>query len=118
MQPAGGRPDAPPRSAASRHHDWLLGAIHFGPGPRAHAQGQVVVSQDDPDGAIPEGSILIDTSAWIPVLRRQRRDETSPLRARIDGLLADDVAATTGVVRTELLVGTRDDQAYAELNSL
>jgi len=68
-----------------------------------------------------EGSadhVLIDTSAWIPVLRQRRRGVRSPLQARVDDLLANDLAATTGVVRMELLVGTRDAQAYEELRSL
>ena len=63
-------------------------------------------------------TFLVDTSVWIPVLRRRRRGQLTPLQERVDELLAADAVATTGVVRTELLVGAADDKAYEQLRSL
>ncbi len=42
----------------------------------------------------------------------------SPLQARVDELLAADQVATTGIVRTELLVGTPDGEPFERLRSL
>lgn len=42
----------------------------------------------------------------------------TPVQERVDGLLAADAVATTGVVRAELLVGAADDDAFERLQSL
>ena len=48
--------------------------------------------------------ILIDTSAWIEFLR----DTGSPVCARVDELLADEIAVCDAV-RMEVLAGARDE---------
>ncbi len=59
---------------------------------------------------------LIDSSLWIQVLRR------SPVRARyidrIDALLANGQAATSGPVRVELLRGARGDADFRTLDTM
>lgn len=57
--------------------------------------------------------ILIDTSAWIEFLR----DTGSPTCARVDQLLAEEIA-TCHPVRMELLAGARDEQHLQALRSL
>lgn len=57
--------------------------------------------------------ILIDTSAWIEFLR----DTGSPSCARVDELLADEIA-TCHPVRMELLAGARDEQHLQALRGL
>jgi hypothetical protein len=56
--------------------------------------------------------VLIDTSAWILALREggsiQARDE-------VGRLIAENRAATTGIVKLELLAGTRTKGEYQEL---
>jgi predicted nucleic acid-binding protein len=61
-----------------------------------------------PAGVDGIGLYLLDSSAWIPLLRRPRQ-ETS-LKRRVDELLAANAVATTGVVRLELLRGASDWQ--------
>ncbi|MHB1504022.1 MAG: type II toxin-antitoxin system VapC family toxin [Acidimicrobiales bacterium] len=56
---------------------------------------------------------LIDTSAWIEFLR----DTGSPSCARVDELLADEIA-TCHPVRMELLAGARDEQHLQALRGL
>lgn len=48
---------------------------------------------------------LVDSSVWIDVLRGD-----AVLGTRLDQLVAADQAATTGLVRLEVLRGLRDDQ--------
>lgn len=57
--------------------------------------------------------ILVDTSAWIEFLR----DTGSPSCARVDELLAEEIA-TCHPVRMELLAGARDDQHLQALRGL
>lgn len=67
-----------------------------------------IESQDD-DLSKPT---LIDTSAWILALRKE-----GSLRARdeIDRLIAENRAATAGIVKLELLAGTKTEKEYKEL---
>lgn len=62
---------------------------------------------------------LIETSVWIPTLRRG--DAPVGLRERVRALTAADRVATTGIVRLELLKAARDardyDQAFWRLAS-
>jgi predicted nucleic acid-binding protein len=59
---------------------------------------------------------LVDTSVWIEVLPSNR--PATPLRERIDGLLAADMVATTGVVRLELLGRARGEAEFRKLGEL
>lgn len=69
-------------------------------------------------GSPPETDlVLIDSSVWIPLLRRGNRSETLVLREVVDALLAADAVAITGVIRLELLVGTRGSVSFEELRS-
>ena len=57
--------------------------------------------------------ILVDTSAWVEFLR----DTASPACARLDELLAADIA-TCHPIRMEVLAGARDDRHLADLRGL
>ena len=57
--------------------------------------------------------ILVDTSAWIEFLR----DTGSPSCARVDELLAGEIA-TCHPVRMELLAGARDERHLQALRGL
>lgn len=57
--------------------------------------------------------ILIDTSAWVEFLR----DTGSPVCARVDAILDDDIA-TCHPVRMELLAGARNEQHLGHLRGL
>ena len=56
---------------------------------------------------------VVDTSIWLEVLPAGRG--TPALRDRIDGLLSEDLVATTGMVRLELLSGTRSQKEWDRL---
>ncbi len=58
--------------------------------------------------------ILVDTSAWIEFLWRAG----SPVADMVDRILAEDLAAITGVIRAELLQGARSDREFDELDVL
>jgi hypothetical protein len=73
----------------------------------------------DDDAGSPKAPLyLIDTSVWIPVLRRRGRGPLTPLQERVDELISADAVAVTGIVRTELLIGTSDGAAYERLRGL
>jgi len=55
---------------------------------------------------------LIDTSAWILALRKE---SSSRARSEVDRLIEKDLAATTGIVKLELLCGARTNDEYKEL---
>jgi predicted nucleic acid-binding protein len=57
--------------------------------------------------------ILIDTSAWVEFLR----DTGSPACVRVDGLLAEEIAACHPI-RMELLAGARDEGHLRDLRGL
>ena len=59
---------------------------------------------------------LVDTSIWLEVLPPGRGSQ--PLRQRIDNLLAEDMVATTGMVRLELLGGVRSQEEWRHLSEL
>lgn len=59
---------------------------------------------------------LVDTSIWLEVLPPRRGSQD--LRERIDGLLAADAIATTGMIRLELLGGTRPQAEWDRLGEL
>ena len=62
-------------------------------------------------------SSLIDSSAWIPLFRRNH-PAAPRLRARIAQLQANGEAATTEPVKLELLRGARDAADYQQLKAL
>jgi len=55
---------------------------------------------------------LIDTSAWILALRK---GTSSRATDEVDRRIADNRAATTGIIMLELLSGTRTEREYQEL---
>jgi predicted nucleic acid-binding protein len=57
---------------------------------------------------------LVDTSIWLEVFPPRSRSQE--LRERIDGLLAGDLVATTGMVRLELLSGARSQDEWEKLD--
>lgn len=57
--------------------------------------------------------ILVDTSAWVEFLR----DTGSPTCARVDQLLAEDLA-TCHPIRMEILAGARDEAHLRDLRGL
>ncbi len=57
-------------------------------------------------------SCLIDTSAWLWVLRRH---PVQAIRQRIDDLLAAREVASTGMIHLELLSGTRTPDEWDDL---
>ena len=57
--------------------------------------------------------ILVDTSAWIEFLR----DTRSRTCARVDALLAGDIA-TCHAIRMEVLAGARDESHLRDLRGL
>lgn len=55
--------------------------------------------------------IFIDTSAWILALKKGNEKATE----KVDGILAKDRAATSGVILLELLGGARKSSEFEEL---
>jgi len=56
--------------------------------------------------------VLIDTSAWILALRRGDREH---VKKEVDRLIAENRAATAGIILLELLSGTKTEEEYQEL---
>jgi predicted nucleic acid-binding protein len=59
---------------------------------------------------------LIDSSVWIPVFRASRA--LTSLQERARALVQAGAAATTGIVRLELLRGARDDAQLVDLREM
>lgn len=57
--------------------------------------------------------ILVDTSAWVEFLR----DTGTPVCARVDELLDDDIA-TCHPIRMEVLAGARDERHLESLRGM
>jgi hypothetical protein len=55
---------------------------------------------------------FVDTSAWLLVLRK---DFIPKVKDRIDHLLKEDVIVTTGIIRLELLSGTKTEKEFQRL---
>ncbi|MBT8368575.1 MAG: PIN domain nuclease [Deltaproteobacteria bacterium] len=55
---------------------------------------------------------LVDTSTWLLVLRKQFIPK---VKDRIDNLLKEDLIITTGIVRLELLSGTKTEKEFQRL---
>ena len=56
--------------------------------------------------------VLIDTSAWLFALRK---DFLPEIKDRLDFLLKENLIITTGIIRLELLAGTRTEAEYYRL---
>lgn len=63
---------------------------------------------------MPSNFFLIDTSAWIFALRR---DFVPEFKDRIDYLLKENAVITTGIIKLELLGGTRTQQEFQRLKT-
>lgn len=63
---------------------------------------------------MPNDRVLIDTSAWIFALRKAFLPE---IKDRVDLLLKEDRVLTTGIVKLELLSGTRTENEYHRLKN-
>jgi len=61
---------------------------------------------------MPDERVLIDTSAWLFALRKEFVPE---IKDRIDLLLKENLVLTTGIIRLELLAGTRTESEYERL---
>jgi len=57
---------------------------------------------------------LVDTSAWILGLRKQ---PVPAIKERIDLLLADNCVVTVGIIKLELLGGTKTEREFRRLKS-
>lgn len=58
--------------------------------------------------------ILVDTSAWIFALRK---DFLPVVKDRLDYLLKENAIITTGIVKLEILGGTRTESEFRRLKS-
>jgi hypothetical protein len=63
---------------------------------------------------MPSNFFLVDTSAWIFALRR---DFVPEFKDRIDYLLKENAVITTGIIKLELLGGTRTQQEFQRLKA-
>ncbi len=57
--------------------------------------------------------VLVDTSAWIAALRPSGMKE---VKEKLGVLLGEDCVAISGIIKLELLSGTRTDKEYRELS--
>jgi len=63
---------------------------------------------------MPSKSALIDTSAWLFALRK---DFLPDIKDRLDFLLRENLVLTTGIIRLELLAGTKTESEYDRLKN-
>lgn len=63
---------------------------------------------------MPDEPVLIDTSAWLFALRK---DFLPEIKNRVDLLLKENLVLTTGIIRLELLAGTRSEAEYNRLKT-
>lgn len=61
---------------------------------------------------MPNDPVLVDTSAWIFALRK---DFLPEIKDRVALLLGENLVITTGIIRLELLGGTRSEAEYDRL---
>lgn len=61
---------------------------------------------------MPGELVLIDTSVWLSALRK---DFLPEIKDRVDLLLKENLVLTTGIIRLELLAGTRTEAEYDRL---
>jgi predicted nucleic acid-binding protein len=58
---------------------------------------------------MPASRFLVDTSAWILALRK---DFIPEIRDRLDQLLEADLVVTAGIIKLEILGGTRTEKEF------
>jgi predicted nucleic acid-binding protein len=63
---------------------------------------------------VPNNLFLIDTSAWILALRK---DFLPAAKKRVDELLRENIVITTGIIKLELLGGTKNLQEFQRLKN-
>ena len=59
-------------------------------------------------------TFLVDTSAWLFALRKDANPE---IKSRLDTLLREDIVLITGIIKLELLGGTRTREEFSRLKS-
>ena len=63
---------------------------------------------------MPNDPVLVDTSAWLFALRKDFMPE---IKDRLAMLLRENLVLTTGIIRLELLAGTRNEEEYNRLKA-
>lgn len=63
---------------------------------------------------MPNNFFLVDTSAWLFALRK---DFIPEVKDRIDYLLKEDAIITTGIIRLEILGGTKTENDFQRLKN-
>ena len=63
---------------------------------------------------MPSKLTLIDTSAWLFALRK---DFLPEIKDRLDFLLKENLVLTSGIIRLELLAGTKTESEYDRLKT-
>jgi predicted nucleic acid-binding protein len=63
---------------------------------------------------MPNETFLVDTSAWLFALRKDANPE---IKSRLDTLLREDIVLITGIIKLELLGGTRTREEFSRLKS-
>jgi len=63
---------------------------------------------------MPNNLFLVDTSAWLLALRK---DFIPEVKDRIDRLLKEDAIITTGIIRLEILGGTKTEKDFQRLKN-
>jgi len=63
---------------------------------------------------MPDKPVLVDTSAWLFALRK---DFLPEIKDRVDLLLKENLVLITGIIRLELLAGTRSEVEYNRLKT-
>ena len=63
---------------------------------------------------MPNDTFLVDTSAWLFALRKDANPE---VKSRLDTLLREDAVVISGIIKLELLGGTRTREEFSRLKS-
>jgi hypothetical protein len=63
---------------------------------------------------VKDSFVLVDTSAWLLALRKKYLPS---IRERIDALLGENRVATAGIIKLELLGGTKTESEFYRLKS-
>ena len=61
---------------------------------------------------MPNETFLVDTSAWIFALKKDANPE---LKSRLDSLLRENAICIMGIIKLELLGGTRTQREFSRL---